>query len=159
MKVKPIPRYRGYYADNTGNIYSAKTGELRKMTPGYSHNGYQTVMLKSHRGSHRTKVHRLIALTFIPNHQNKPIVCHRDNNIHNNRVGNLYWGTQSDNMRQMVIDGRQRKSKLIHLKPIAIKLRLKGLTYKAIAEILNTSVTSIKRFIDGKKEKRPVKRG
>ena len=62
-------------------------------------------------------------------------------------------------MRQMVSDGRQRKSKLIHLKPIAIKLRLKGLTYKAIAEILNTSVTSIKRFIDGKKEKRPIERG
>lgn len=94
MKVKPIPGYKGYYADNIGNIYSAKTGELRKMTPGYSHNGYQTVMLKSPKGSHRTKVHRLIALT-----------------------------------------------------------------YKAIAEILNTSVTSIKRFIDGKKEKRPTERG
>lgn len=39
---------------------------------------------------------------------------HKDNNPENNRVGNLKWGTQSQNMKQMVNEGRQRKSKIIN---------------------------------------------
>lgn len=51
-------------------------------------------------------VHRLVALTYIPNPENKPCVCHKDNNRTNNRVENLYWGTYKENTQQCIQDGR-----------------------------------------------------
>lgn len=39
-------------------------------------------------------LHRLVALVYIPNPERLPYVCHKDNVPTNNRVENLYWGTQ-----------------------------------------------------------------
>lgn len=44
-------------------------------------------------------IHRLVALTFIPNTENKPEVNHIDNNPLNNHVKNLEWCTRSENVR------------------------------------------------------------
>lgn len=45
----------------------------------------------------------------IPNPENKPCVCHKDNNPLNNDVDNLYWGTVQENISQKVRDGRAKK--------------------------------------------------
>lgn len=44
-------------------------------------------------------IHRLIAITFIPNPDNCPQVNHKDGNPRNNKVDNLEWVTASQNMR------------------------------------------------------------
>lgn len=46
------------------------------------------------------KIHRLVALTYIPNPNNFPVVRHLDNNKHNNHVSNLDWCTHSTNVQQ-----------------------------------------------------------
>lgn len=40
-----------------------------------------------------------------------PCVCHKDNNKLNNSVDNLYWGTQKENLEQMIKDGRSLKGR------------------------------------------------
>lgn len=44
-------------------------------------------------------IHRLVALQFIPNPENKPQINHIDANKHNNHFSNLEWVTQSENIR------------------------------------------------------------
>ena len=46
-----------------------------------------------------TLVHRLLALAFIPNPENKPQIDHIDGDRCNNQLSNLRWCTGSENMR------------------------------------------------------------
>lgn len=54
-------------------------------------NGCKATYLRYHCGKKWYLVHRLIAETFILNHQNKPTVDHIDRNRQNNKLGNLRW--------------------------------------------------------------------
>ena len=66
-------------------------------------NGYERVFLGS---NGRFFVHHLVAKGFIPNPNDYPVVRHKDDNRSNNRVDNLEWGTQSDNIQDAIRRGR-----------------------------------------------------
>ena len=65
-------------------------------------NGYIYVSIHS-----KTKsLHRLIALTFIPNPENKPFVDHINCIRDDNKLDNLRWVTVSENTRNTLIKNR-----------------------------------------------------
>ena len=61
-------------------------------------NGYFKVDLTKDKVRKSFRVHRLVALAFIPNVFNKPNVNHIDGNKLNNHVSNLNWCTQKENV-------------------------------------------------------------
>ncbi len=73
--------------------------------------GYPFVDLYKDGKCKQFTIHRLVAQVFIPNPDNLPQVCHKDDNPLNNRVDNLFWGTQKDNHDDCHIKGRAYKPK------------------------------------------------
>ena len=104
-----IPYFDCYHVTREGNVYSKYRDRVtwRKMAKRKKNNGYLIVSLRNNKGIKYTfNIHRLVALIYIPNPDNKPCVGHKDNNPLNNKVSNLYWGTREDNMRQCISDNR-----------------------------------------------------
>ena len=99
-----IRGFPGYHITKEGKLY--RYGKLLKV---YHHHRYLRCKLHNGSISKNVKIHRLVAEAYIPNPENKPCVCHKDNNKSNDRVENLYWGTYKENSQQMVSDGRSTK--------------------------------------------------
>lgn len=80
----------------TGHIYSPS---IRK--------GYLRIGI-SYRGKKRDfNIHRLVAICFVPNPDNKPQVNHRDGNKLNNHASNLEWVTTQENRAHAFDTGLQ----------------------------------------------------
>lgn len=100
--LRPIPGYPGYFASDTGGIWSAP----RKGTPGgwrkphISTTGYLQVNIGVTR-----KVHRLVALAFHGLPSDTQVVRHLNGNRLDNRAENLAWGSPSDNAADSIAHG------------------------------------------------------
>jgi len=84
---------KGYYISNLGNIKnpSGKVKNKFSISGGY----HDLKIIKN--GQHH-KIHRLVALHFIKNPNNKPYVNHKNGNKLDNRVENLEWVTNQENV-------------------------------------------------------------
>lgn len=60
--------------------------------------GYKGVTLTKDKKRYPKKVHRLVAEAFIPNPENKSQVNHKDGNKANNKIDNLEWCTNKENV-------------------------------------------------------------
>lgn len=126
---KEIPGFEGYFASNEGEIlstvryvYSKKTGDMvpfyrdKILSPRRTKTGYMCVGIGNKKtGGHKlAKVHRLVAMAFVPNPFNFPEVNHIDGNKENNCANNLEWVTHAYNVHHAYITGIQPFSSLRH---------------------------------------------
>lgn len=88
-----------YIISNYGRVFSGKSGKYLNR-----HVGSRGYLQLSINGITYT-VHRLVALTFIPNPEEKPEVNHKDNDRTNPRADNLEWVTHPENMEHAKTSG------------------------------------------------------
>lgn len=110
-----IPGFNGYEVSSIGNVKSSdkncilKGGKFvrkGKILKSSNNGGYRQVVLYANNITPVTiKVHRLVALAFIPNPENKETVNHKNGIKNDNRVENLEWATRSENTKHKYIIG------------------------------------------------------
>jgi hypothetical protein len=84
-----------YQINKDGLIMNKRTGRILKQyldTVGY----YQVTLCKDGKPV-KFRIHRLLAIAFIPNPNNYPVVDHIDINCQNNDLSNLRWVTSQMN--------------------------------------------------------------
>ena len=85
---RTIREYENYEVSNLGRVRN-KEGQL--LRPEETEKGYLRVDLRKNGKTKHLKVHRLVAIEFIPNLKNLPQINHKDEDKKNNRVSNLEW--------------------------------------------------------------------
>jgi len=91
---KPIESFENYEVSTLGRVKNTKTDRMMKLN---SKGGYLCISLVNTFRQKAFKVHRLVALAFIPNTENKTDVNHIDKNKHNNNISNLELNTRAEN--------------------------------------------------------------
>ena len=161
---KVITTHPNYEVSTLGNIRRADTKEMKSLSKTSA--GYLKVTL--YPNPKTFVVHRLVAIEFLPNPDNKPQVNHIDSDRTNNTLSNLEWVTCQENMVHCASQNRSAKHQG-HLNPTArfteeevISIRESNLQTKEIAEFYGVTPTSISAIRTGTKYKNcggPIQQG
>ena len=89
----------------TNMVFTTRVIKKRQLSPYIDFAGYERVTLCDSGRKKNVLVHRLVAIAFIPNPDNKPSVNHIDFNKLNNTTYNFEWCTHKENMRHAFKNG------------------------------------------------------
>ena len=102
--MEALKDYEGLYLINKeGEIYSIKSKKILK--PKINTHNYYTIKLCKNGIKKIYKLHRLLAIQYIPNPEGKPVIDHIDRNRENNSLDNLRWATHSENAINKTLKG------------------------------------------------------
>lgn len=163
---KAVAGYEGLYeVSNDGAVrglpkWGSPGNELKQSK---TQDGYLDVCLSKDNKKRHFKVHRLVALAFVSNNQNKPEVNHKNGIKTDNRACNLEWVTRSENERHAYKNGLKsyeicktnkalEASNKAHRRPV---VRSDGKEYASIEDAANDvhgSQSNISKVCLGKRK-------
>lgn len=118
---KPVVGYEGLYeissmgrVNSLGRWGKGRNGSMKYHKGGllnvcYDNNGYKCVVLSKEGKPKKCRIHRLIAEAFIPNPENKPCIDHINTIRDDNRIENLRWCTQKENLNNPISIEKQKE--------------------------------------------------
>lgn len=156
VNVKSIDREVKH---NYGGVAVKKGKDLKKIS---DKDGYLFVNLKKEQKGSSQRVHRLVAIAFIPNPESKPHVNHKNGIKFDNHLENLEWNTLSENRTHAYCTGLQNglnrrgiksnfnklsESQVLEIRSIYVS---KKITQKELAKIFNVTQSCINSIITKK---------
>ena len=108
-EARDIPALPNYKVTKDGEVYSKYRSKW--MSKHTDRKGYYYFSLWIDGRTKLMKAHRLVALAFIPNPDEKPFIHHKDGNRKNNNISNLEWVTPSENVLGGFKNGRKAWNK------------------------------------------------
>ena len=143
-EYRTIKDYEGLYeVSNFGNVRIVKKNTL--LNCGLTEDEYVRVNLYKDDKAKSFTVHRLVAIAFIPNDDNKLTVDHIIRNPQNNNVNNLRWATYSEQqLNRDYFHHKQTKYHHITIRPnltyevsFMINKKRTRKTFKTLEEAIN----------------------
>lgn len=146
-ELRDIPEHEGrYMASSDGHVWGVTKGDY--LSERTNKDGYKIVKLYVNGKPKLFLVHRLVAMAFIPNTENKKTVNHKNEVKTDNRVENLEWMTNIENI--FYGTGRVRAvENNYHSKQISKPVYQLSLDGKII--MLHPSIKSASRYINADK--------
>lgn len=142
--TKQISNFPNYTINTAGEVVNTVTGLHKSSWLGV--NGYYHVDLYHEGKSTKVAVHRLLALHFLDNPENKRVVNHIDGNKQNNSLTNLEWATDSENQQHAYdtkLQPYRRNYQLTDYDDMLQDRFLQGETITAISKTENQSLTQL----------------
>ena len=127
----------------------------------YDKKQYQYVSICKLSVKKHQPIHRLVAKHFIPNPLNLPCVCHKDDNPKNNHATNLWWGTQQDNIKDMMSKKRNsfgersglsklKESDVLAIRELRNNKKIPIIEISKLFNMSTNSISRISRYVDWK---------
>lgn len=158
-----------YEISNFGNIRSidrtidkrSLKGKILKQRE--DKDGYLMINLNLGGKKKTYKIHRLVAISFLQNLENKPEVNHKDGIKTNNNIDNLEWSTSKENIDHAyensliyIPKGEEKFNSKLKEKDV-VKMRKMyvsgNYTYKELGKIFNTSEENAWKIIKNQRWK------
>lgn len=118
--------------------------------------GYFYLALCANGKQRKFLVHRLVAMAFIPNPENKAEVNHKQRPVKNCCVENLEWATPAENIRHATVVLKYKQGEnngfsvlKAHQIPAIRAACASGLTHAAVAKTYGVSPTTIRKIVHG----------
>lgn len=163
IEFREVPGFKGYFVSSCGMVVTEnyQKGHAMKALSLRSHTTKCWVVnLTDPSGSVKTmRVHRLVAMAFLDNPNNRPQVNHINGDRYDNSVDNLEWTTDSKNKEHRCRALKHRggfwskyKSKMVNENLDKIISDIKsGMKQTAIAEKYGVSASCISLIKSGKR--------
>ena len=120
---KIIEEFPNYEISSYGRIRNISTQKY--LSGGKDKDGYFQVTLIKNKKQFCRRVNKLVAIEFIKNPSDYPIINHKDENKENNHIDNLEWCTyQYNNIYGTRLDSYRKKVKCIETNIIYDGLRV-----------------------------------
>ena len=146
-----IKGFPSYLVSKDGRVFSIKWGRLKQLKATME-NGYRRVSLRDGNGCGKTfRVHRLVAMAYIPLLEGKNEVNHKNGIKHDNRVENLEWCTPKENDSHARITGLKGKP-YRYTDDVVLKIEELmglGMSSRGIANRLGLGKSGVARIMKG----------
>lgn len=142
-----LPFLDKYIVVDDGRVWNWNTKQW--IVGSINNSGYVILALKDSRGVLRHfKMHRLVAMAFIPNPENKEQVNHIDGNKTNNHVSNLEWVSCYDNLAHARSYGLKRAAMTEEQIHQVCKLLQEGKGVRETSKIVGVSESAVGHIVN-----------
>lgn len=150
-----------YFISTMGRLLTTAwkgTNQARIMKPALDAQGYLRTMIMQHGRLRTVKMHRLVALEFLPNPLGLPQVNHKNGIKHDNQTSNLEWMSAKQNSQHAENSGlrshageKNAARLLTDAKVLEIRQKFKPRVYTRpmLATEYGVTVATIKKIVSG----------